>query len=108
MFNSLTSRSSTRSIFSLGFFTNRVYNIAVSLSLFGQLTVIYFPFFQNIFQTEALGVLDLLTLTVLASSVFFLDELRKLSVGKERYYGFMDGVKGNKPKVEDLEALIIK
>uniref|UniRef100_A0A8C3QW45 Calcium-transporting ATPase n=1 Tax=Cyanoderma ruficeps TaxID=181631 RepID=A0A8C3QW45_9PASS len=46
-------------------------------SLFN-LAVIYIPPLQKIFQTENLGVLDLLFLTGLASSVFVVSELVKL------------------------------
>lgn len=47
-------------------------------SILGQLAVIYIPPLQRVFQTENLGVLDLLLLTGLASSVFILSELVKL------------------------------
>ena len=43
-----------KSIFTVGFFTNRVFIISVGGSLIGQLLVIYFPPLQAIFQTEAL------------------------------------------------------
>jgi Ca2+-transporting ATPase len=39
--------------------------------------VIYFPWLQEVFQTEALGLLDLATLVVVASTVFWVDEGRK-------------------------------
>ena len=43
-----------KSIFKVGFFTNRVFLLAVVGSLVGQMLVIYFPPLQAIFQTEAL------------------------------------------------------
>nr|CAH8871454.1 unnamed protein product [Trichobilharzia regenti] len=78
MFNALSFRSQSKSIFSLGFLTNRVFVLAVGLSLFGQLLVIYFPPLQAVFQTEALTLKDLGMLVCLTSSVFFVSELRKL------------------------------
>lgn len=51
---------------------------AVGGSLVGQMLVIYAPPLQAVFQTEALGLLDLLLLASIASSVFILDEVRKL------------------------------
>ena len=77
MFNCLTSRSAQKSIFTLGFFTNRAFLISVTVSLVGQLFVIYVPFFQNIFQTEALTFVELLKIILISSSVWILDEARK-------------------------------
>lgn len=54
MFNALSCRSQSKSIFSIGFFANKMFLLAVSLSLIGQLLVIYFPPLQMVFQTEAL------------------------------------------------------
>ena len=44
----------TKSVFTIGLFTNKVFLIAVGGSLVGQLLVIYFPPLQAVFQTEAL------------------------------------------------------
>jgi len=77
IFNSLACRSEKRSVFELGVFSNQMYNAAVAFSLAGQLLVIYFPFFQTIFQTEALYATDLVRITIIASSVLWIDELRK-------------------------------
>ncbi|KAK2192812.1 hypothetical protein NP493_22g04001 [Ridgeia piscesae] len=54
MFNALSCRSQTKSIFTIGFFSNKVFLVSVGGSLIGQLLVIYFPPLQAIFQTEAL------------------------------------------------------
>ena len=83
MFNALTCRSSTHSALPLPgvprlrLFSNKLFNFAVSGSLVGQLMVIYLPFFQKVFQTEAIGLRDLLGLIALASCVFWVDEGRK-------------------------------
>ncbi|XP_051883919.1 calcium-transporting ATPase type 2C member 2-like isoform X2 [Pristis pectinata] len=78
MFNALSCRSQTKSIFEIGLFRNRVFVYTVLGSLLGQMAVIYFPPLQRVFQTESLGPLDLLFLVGLASSVFFALELLKL------------------------------
>ncbi|XP_021396721.2 calcium-transporting ATPase type 2C member 2 [Lonchura striata] len=78
LFNALTCRSQTKLIFEIGFFRNRMFLYSVLGSFLGQLAVIYIPPLQKIFQTENLGVLDLLFLTSLASSVFVVSELLKL------------------------------
>ncbi|XP_007937398.1 calcium-transporting ATPase type 2C member 2 [Orycteropus afer afer] len=78
LFNALTSRSQTKLICEIGLCRNRVFLYSVLGSVLGQLAVIYVPPLQRVFQTENLGVLDLLFLTGLASSVFVLSELLKL------------------------------
>lgn len=78
MFNALSCRSQTKSIFKIGLFRNRVFVYTVLGSLLGQMAVIYFPPLQRVFKTEGLGALDLMFLVVLASSVFFALELWKL------------------------------
>ncbi|KAL4661744.1 hypothetical protein H8957_015145 [Semnopithecus entellus] len=78
LFNALTCRSQTKLIFEIGFLRNRMFLYSILGSILGQLAVIYIPPLQRVFQTENLGVLDLLFLTGLASSVFMLSELLKL------------------------------
>lgn len=79
MFNALACRSESKSVLrgEVGLFDNKLFNWAVSLSLIGQLLVIYFPLLQEVFQTEALGFFDLVSLVVLCSTVFWADEFRK-------------------------------
>uniref|UniRef100_A0A8C0AS71 Calcium-transporting ATPase n=1 Tax=Buteo japonicus TaxID=224669 RepID=A0A8C0AS71_9AVES len=78
LFNALTCRSQTKLILEIGFFRNRMFLYSVLGSFLGQLAVIYIPPLQKVFQTENLGVLDLLFLTGLASSVFVVSEFIKL------------------------------
>ena len=79
MFNALTCRSESKSVLAgeIGLFSNNMFNYAVAGSLLGQLAVIYMPVLQRIFQTEALGILDLAHLIAVASCVFWADEGRK-------------------------------
>ncbi|KAK1986440.1 calcium-transporting P-type ATPase [Colletotrichum cereale] len=79
MFNALACRSESKSVLrgEVGLFSNTLFNWAVSLSIAGQLLVVYFPWLQEVFQTEALGLLDLVGLLVLCSTVFWADEFRK-------------------------------
>ncbi|XP_035678600.1 calcium-transporting ATPase type 2C member 1-like isoform X2 [Branchiostoma floridae] len=78
MFNALSSRSQTKSIFKIGLFTNRVFLYAVGGSIIGQLLVIYFPPLQRVFQTEALRLEDIVLLVALTSTVFIASEVKKL------------------------------
>ncbi|TQN73596.1 Calcium-transporting ATPase 1, partial [Colletotrichum shisoi] len=79
MFNALACRSESKSVLrgEVGLFSNTLFNWAVSLSIAGQLLVIYFPWLQEVFQTEALGFSDLVGLLILCSTVFWADEFRK-------------------------------
>ncbi|KAH7984689.1 hypothetical protein HPB52_023518 [Rhipicephalus sanguineus] len=57
MFNALSCRSQTKSAFTIGLFSNRMFLLAVAFSVIGQMLVIYFPPLQRVFQTEALTAL---------------------------------------------------
>lgn len=79
MFNALTCRSESKSILcgEIPLFGNRMFNFAVSGSLFGQALVVYVPLLQGIFQTEALYLSDWVALLCISGTVFWADELRK-------------------------------
>ncbi|KAK9767949.1 High affinity Ca2+/Mn2+ P-type ATPase-like protein [Basidiobolus ranarum] len=83
MFNAMSCRSNKKSIFKVKLFSNRMFNYAVMGSLIGQLLVIYVPFFQTIFQTEALFFSDFVYLIILTSSVFWIDEMRKFWLAQQ-------------------------
>ncbi|PFH60195.1 hypothetical protein XA68_11324 [Ophiocordyceps unilateralis] len=90
MFNALSCRSESKSVLrgEMGLFANNLFNWAVSLSVLCQLLVIYLPWLQEVFQTEAIGIGDLLRLLMLCSTVFWVDEARKyLRYGKRRLGG---------------------
>ena len=77
MFNALSCRSESKSIFEIGLFTNRPFLYACGASIVIQFAVVYIPFLQNILQTEPLEFADLALIIVVSSSVFIIDELRK-------------------------------
>ncbi|KKY18430.1 putative calcium mangenease p-type [Phaeomoniella chlamydospora] len=91
MFNALTCRSEAKSVLlgELKLFGNKMFNYAVAGSLLGQACVIYLPFLQSVFQTEALGLGDLIKLLCLASSVFWVDEARKYWEKRRRMSSFL-------------------
>lgn len=87
MFNALACRSERKSVLrgELPLLGNNMFNFAVAGSLIGQACVVYLPGLQNIFQTEAISLWDWLCLAAISSSVFWVDEVRKLlSVRKRR------------------------
>ncbi|KAI8879967.1 PMR1-type calcium-transporting P-type ATPase [Backusella circina FSU 941] len=77
MFNALACRSEKQSIFSVGFFSNKMFNIAVGGSIVAQFLVVYVPLFQSIFQTEPLSLYELLKIVAVTSTVFWVDEIKK-------------------------------
>ncbi|CAH2283011.1 calcium-transporting ATPase type 2C member 1 isoform X1 [Pelobates cultripes] len=77
MFNALSSRSQTKSVFEVGLCSNKMFCYAVLGSIMGQLLVIYFPPLQKVFQTESLSIQDLLFLIGLTSSVWIVSEVIK-------------------------------
>ncbi|KPJ15400.1 Calcium-transporting ATPase type 2C member 1 [Papilio machaon] len=89
MFNALSCRTQTKSIFQVGLFSNKMFLVAVFMSLVGQMLVVYFPPLQRVFQTEALTGHDLIFLVCLTSSVFIVSEVKKLieRTIKKRSYG---------------------
>lgn len=85
MFNALACRHTSKSIFEIGIFTNKMFNLAVGFSILGQMCAIYIPFFQRIFKTESLSIGDLFFLAFISSSVFIIDEIRKYWMRKNAH-----------------------
>lgn len=77
LFNAYACRSSELCFYELNMFSNPSFLWAVGGSIVGQLLVIYFPPLQEVFQTEALPIFDLLKIVILSSSVLVLDTIRK-------------------------------
>ncbi|XP_061728209.1 calcium-transporting ATPase type 2C member 1-like isoform X2 [Cydia pomonella] len=78
MFNALSCRSQTKSVFQVGLLSNKMFLAAVSLSLLGQALVVYCAPLQRVFLTESLTGHDIIFLVCLTSSVFIVSEIKKL------------------------------
>ncbi|KAF9200102.1 High affinity Ca2+/Mn2+ P-type ATPase-like protein, partial [Haplosporangium sp. Z 27] len=109
MFNALACRSEKKSAFSIGFTTNKMFNYSVLGSVIGQFLVIYMPFFQTVFQTEALSFTDLLGITLLTSTVFWAEEARKFFGSRkgEKMHGRNAGQGFRRVETEEGEAFEI-
>ena len=77
MGNALATRSNVDSIFKIGFFSNRLMLVAVLTTFLLQMALIYMPFLQDFFSTEALPLTDLLIALVTSLVVFVAVELSK-------------------------------
>jgi P-type Ca2+ transporter type 2C len=77
MGHAMAIRSDWKSLFSQGVFGNKQLTGAVLLTLGLQMAVIYVPFLQDIFRTQALTITELMICIGLSSIVFWAVELEK-------------------------------
>ncbi len=77
MGNALATRSNVDSIFSIGLFSNRLMVGAVLLTFVLQLALIYTPFLQTFFRTEALSAQNLFISLAASTLVFIAVEISK-------------------------------
>jgi Ca2+-transporting ATPase len=84
--NALAIRSERESLFSIGLFSNRPLLGAVLLTVLLQLAVIYVPFLQSIFKTQALSFDELAICFTLPLVVFLVVEVEKWLVRKGLLY----------------------
>lgn len=74
----LAIRSGKDSFFQVGLFSNKLMIIGILISLGLQAVITFVPFFQPIFETEALTVSEFIIVGACASLVFFAVEIEKL------------------------------
>ncbi len=67
LFHSFNCRSFTESLFKIGVFTNKKLILATGISFLLQMVVVYVPFLQKVFKTEALGAFDWLLVIIISS-----------------------------------------
>jgi Ca2+-transporting ATPase len=67
LFHAFNCRSMTESLFKIGILTNKKLILATVTSFFVQMIVVYVPFLQRIFRTEALGAFDWLLVVGISS-----------------------------------------
>lgn len=77
LFNVSNMRSLRKSVFRIGFFSNKWILYSITISLTGMLAVIYLPFINNIFRFTPLSISELLLVFVIASSVLIVGEIYK-------------------------------
>ncbi|KAL9643273.1 hypothetical protein ABK040_014729 [Willaertia magna] len=77
VFNALNCRSEKKSLFQVGLTSNTAFIFAVGGSALGQLALVYVPLLRTIFETEPLSLPDLLTVTLISSSVWIIEEIIK-------------------------------
>ena len=82
LFNALVCRHNVQPVYKLEWNSNMAFLAAISFSIVGQILVVYFPPFQEIFKTLSLSILDIFVIAVLASSIVVFDTVRKVCYPK--------------------------
>ena len=77
VFNALNVRSRSQSVFKLGLLSNKYLNIAIPASILLLVGTIYLPFMQRIMQTVPLSAAEWGLIVPIASTIFFIEEVRK-------------------------------
>jgi potassium/sodium efflux P-type ATPase len=75
--NVFTVRSETKSIFEIGFFSNKLIIAGIIFELIFAAVLIHVPFFQKIFNTTDIGFVDYAVLFFFMIIIFFVEEGRK-------------------------------
>ncbi|MBN2764009.1 MAG: calcium-transporting P-type ATPase, PMR1-type [Bacteroidales bacterium] len=79
LFHSFNCRNNDKSLFKIGIFGNKKLVAATLISFTLQMLVVYVPFLQTVFKTEALGFNDWVMVLVISSFPFWAMELVKLT-----------------------------
>lgn len=77
LYHVMAIRSETRSLFSIGLWSNRPLLLAVGVTVLLQLMVIYVPYFNKLFHTAPLSWQELLIVTGVSGIVFVAVEIEK-------------------------------
>lgn len=80
-FNSWNCRSETKSIVTIGPFSNRWFLVAAAFVLCLQLAVSYVPIFQYIFKTAPLTITDWGIIVAVSAPIVLIEEIRKWVAG---------------------------
>jgi P-type Ca2+ transporter type 2C len=84
LFHVIGIRSSDRSIFRIGFFSNKSMVIALIVTVLLQLMIIYTPFFNKVFHTQPLTLNEMLITIAISSVTFWAVELAKFWTPKKK------------------------
>ncbi|MGQ9723527.1 MAG: cation-translocating P-type ATPase, partial [Candidatus Jordarchaeum sp.] len=77
LFNALNIRSREYSIFKIGLLSNKYFAVGLAISIILNFSIIYVPFFQELFQIVPLDPYHWLIVVLVSSSIFVIEEIRK-------------------------------
>jgi Ca2+-transporting ATPase len=86
LFHSFNCRSMSESLFKIGVFTNMKLILATTVSFLLQMGVVYLPFLQKIFKTQALGLFDWFLVIAISSFPLWAMEIVKTINKKFRWF----------------------
>jgi len=81
-FNAWNCRHESKSIFQMNPFSNRYLVAAIIIVIFLQFLLVYNPVMQNLFKTTALSYLEWVIIILTASTIIFVEEIRKYFLRK--------------------------
>lgn len=80
LFHAFNCRNMRESLFAIGVFTNKKLILANGVSFLLQMFVVYTPFLQKVFKTEALGVFDwVLVIAISSVPLWFMEGIKQLN-----------------------------
>ncbi len=82
LFNALNIRSRENSIFKIGLFKNKYFAVGFLFSLILNFSIVYVPFFHQLFEITPLNVYDWLIVFLVSSSILIIEEIRKMVAPK--------------------------
>lgn len=83
-FNAWNCRSDTKSVFKMNPLKNKYLIGGTLVAFLCQLLAVYHPFFQTFLRTVPLSFSDWIVLTILATSILVVDEIRKIFVRRSK------------------------
>ncbi|MCM8796680.1 MAG: calcium-transporting P-type ATPase, PMR1-type [Candidatus Omnitrophica bacterium] len=86
LFHSFNCRNMTESLFKIGLFTNKKLILAVLVSFFLQMSVVYIPAMQKVFKTKPLGIIDWFLVIAISSFPLLAMEAAKIINKKLKIY----------------------
>ena len=87
-FNAWNCRSTTRSLFSIGLFSNKGLIVIMALVLALQSAIVYVPFMRYIFKTVPLSAHDWIIIIAMTAPIIIMEEMRKVIA--RRWYNHVD------------------
>ncbi|MEM2135413.1 MAG: HAD-IC family P-type ATPase [Candidatus Jordarchaeaceae archaeon] len=77
LFNALNIRSRENSIFKIGLLKNKYFAVGFFFSLILNFSIVYVPFFHQLFEITPLNIYDWLIVFLVSSSILIIEEIRK-------------------------------
>ncbi len=81
--NGINCRSEKKSIFKMPFLSNKYLISGLVIAFFLHLSILYIPFFQNIFSVVPLSIGDWIKIAIVGSTILWAEEIRKFFAARK-------------------------